>query len=681
MSSSITQRSILRHLENFNHHIYAAYSEANAPEVRLVLEHLRKNHLKVYDPAEERVPGKRIFYKWLENGIHKSRITLLFWSKEFKQNELCLYQSENAVLRTSLTKGRHIVICVVINNCKIPNLYKQFDCVYAWKWKENPPQALDNVLQSVLAHLYSAKRSHNLGPRASFLVRKRTGNLLCQHKSRQSKSNCFKAMHVLLNFRKIQSVLENCVLCCPNHGCVYRCAGSNIKQFYAHVSACKFAHVQCSNIRCRQSILRGQSLKHKKRCRYKKSKCPNENCREEYTPSEMKKHKELCSHRTKLCPYRKFGCEEHDTSEHLAECDYVMVECDLCKTKMIRMEIEEHKQQRCPHGLISCQHCSAKVKRLKLESHEKKCRMPVTCDNAGCGAKMARGLLQKHKLNCSWETYPCSYPGCGHLAPKDALVKHKLKCEYRQQACEDCGARVALKDINWHKRFCDQMLECSACGFTIPASTKSTHDKWQCSRKNLQTFCRSCHASFGHSHIEEHQRTCTPVAVPEEPRPVLTASKPVTIGRSKSESDHQSVLSPGDSNLDSASSHLQDSGFHSLSTSSNSGHGTPSLTRFERSALWVAIETIPEVSTSRENADGIRSERTGRTRNETQTTDCDFGTWNKRKVNPASRTALNEIYALFDRPQTDRRHQTDREHRFAPTRRKEMTNRGVYCRW
>ena len=97
-----------------------------------------------------KIAGKRIFYKWLENGIHKSRITLLFWSKEFKQDELCLYQSENAVLRTSLTKGRHIVICVVINNCKIPALYRQFDCVYAWKWRENPPKALDNVLQSVL---------------------------------------------------------------------------------------------------------------------------------------------------------------------------------------------------------------------------------------------------------------------------------------------------------------------------------------------------------------------------------------------------------------------------------------------------------------------------------------------------------------------------------------------------
>ena len=84
MSSSITQRSILRHLENFNHHIYAAYSEANAPEVRLVLEHLRKNHLKVYDPSEERVPGRDVC---MEYHVFCSRY---MYSKNNISSKLCL---------------------------------------------------------------------------------------------------------------------------------------------------------------------------------------------------------------------------------------------------------------------------------------------------------------------------------------------------------------------------------------------------------------------------------------------------------------------------------------------------------------------------------------------------------------------------------------------------------------
>ena len=58
MSVSMARTSFLRQLENFNHDIYAAYSEKNATEVRLVLDHLRAFGLKVYDPALERVPGK-----------------------------------------------------------------------------------------------------------------------------------------------------------------------------------------------------------------------------------------------------------------------------------------------------------------------------------------------------------------------------------------------------------------------------------------------------------------------------------------------------------------------------------------------------------------------------------------------------------------------------------------------
>ena len=62
MSTATAQRSFLRHLENFSHHIYAAYSDKNATEVRLVLDHLRQHGLKVYDPATERIPGKVWFH-------------------------------------------------------------------------------------------------------------------------------------------------------------------------------------------------------------------------------------------------------------------------------------------------------------------------------------------------------------------------------------------------------------------------------------------------------------------------------------------------------------------------------------------------------------------------------------------------------------------------------------------
>ena len=52
--------SFRRHLESFRQDIYAAYCEKNVAEVRLVLNYLRADGLKVYDPALERVPGKFI---------------------------------------------------------------------------------------------------------------------------------------------------------------------------------------------------------------------------------------------------------------------------------------------------------------------------------------------------------------------------------------------------------------------------------------------------------------------------------------------------------------------------------------------------------------------------------------------------------------------------------------------
>lgn len=678
MSTTAAHKSFLRSLENFRHHIYAAYCDQNRTEVQLVLDHLKAHGLKVYDPAKERIPGRRIFDKWLANGIHKSRITLLFWSKEFRQDELCLYQSENAILRTSLTKGRHIVICVIINNCKIPQLYRQFDCVYAWRWREDPPKALDNVLQAVLDHLGKSRRTYNLGHRASYLVRKRAGGLLCQHNAKKASNCLLKGMAVLLNFRRIQTILDNCVLCCQNHGCAYRCTGDNIKQFYAHISACKFAHVQCMNIRCRQTIIRGNLQKHKRKCRYKKLKCPNEKCKEELTPAELKKHQELCPHRQKSCPYNKFGCKDvfelKDTEEHLRTCMYVLVQCDLCKTRVGRMDLEEHKLQRCPSGPAVCPHCNSTVKRMKLDTHEKKCCILVTCENEGCGAKMAQGLMQKHKLNCPWETYKCSYPGCSHSAPKDVLAKHAALCEYRQQRCEDCGGDIAVKDMSWHRKLCDQTLECPECGQAVPMSTKTTHDKWVCSKRSLKTFCRDCHTIISQRCIEDHRNSCQPVYTPEEGKPCSEAddaSKPIGITRARANTDNQRfVLSPFEQCRTSASlpsACLQDSGFHSLSASDR--QCTSPLSQF----IKVAVESIPEVTTSVQNLPEKPKprERSLSTGVQEMTDDWKCGT----KIAPDSRRTLKIIDDLFFGRNID-----TQQYMFARSQLKELTSRYKYHR-
>ena len=53
-------------------------------------------------------------------------------------------------MRTVLTKGRHAVLCVVMDNSKIPKLFKKFDCIYAWNWKTKPTKTLENIRNSLL---------------------------------------------------------------------------------------------------------------------------------------------------------------------------------------------------------------------------------------------------------------------------------------------------------------------------------------------------------------------------------------------------------------------------------------------------------------------------------------------------------------------------------------------------
>ena len=98
------------------------------------------------------IVGGSVFNKWIK-GIGESKIILLFWSHAFKQDRTCLYQAEQAVMKARLTKGRHIVISVVIDSCKVPERYKLFDCAYAWLLRKNLPKALQNVLKYVIGML------------------------------------------------------------------------------------------------------------------------------------------------------------------------------------------------------------------------------------------------------------------------------------------------------------------------------------------------------------------------------------------------------------------------------------------------------------------------------------------------------------------------------------------------
>ena len=124
---------------------------------------------------------------------------------------------------------------------------------------------------------------------------------------------------------------------------------------------------------------------------------------------------------------------------------------------------------------------------------------------------------------------------------------------------------------------------------------------------------------------------------------------------------------------------LQDSGFHSLSSGS-SRPATP-LTTFEMSALKVAIETIPETDELRNTS--VQQETQRKTRSSSlgaQETACDWRSVREitRRIAPDSRSTLRAIDDLFYAHTGENK---QKQNKFSPSRRKEMTAREKFHRW
>lgn len=93
--------------------------------------------------------AQTIFKAWLENGIHMSKCTVVFLTKKFLTHNYCRYQADNAVVRYVKSKGRHRVIVIMLQSCKIPKNLQHFNCVYAWRFRENPEEQYARILKAI----------------------------------------------------------------------------------------------------------------------------------------------------------------------------------------------------------------------------------------------------------------------------------------------------------------------------------------------------------------------------------------------------------------------------------------------------------------------------------------------------------------------------------------------------
>lgn len=284
-------------------------------------------------------------------------------------------------------------------------------------------------------------------PRAKF----RRGSMLCYGVSANAVNLAKKPIHdfkelkqakkqgypslkytqLLINLSKVKVVLENCELRCTSENCAFICTGESIfDQFYEHFKVCKYQKVKCKY--CRQTTLRKNLERHEHAsCKRRRILCQNESCGQRFTVSELYKHARVCSYKEETCPNNTYGCTgvfaRKDKAKHLEICAYEKLMCKRCKNLYFQIDIDSH----------SCIVHLAQNMNNRLFSHEN-------------------------------DTYKCHFFGCTYTGLRCDIETHQLRCEYRVVQCADCGIRLPQRDLEWHRRQCDKIIECELCHQLIP---------------------------------------------------------------------------------------------------------------------------------------------------------------------------------------------------------------------
>ena len=123
------------------------------------------------------------------------------------------------------------------------------------------------------------------------------------------------------------------------------------------------------------------------------------------------------------CPNKQHGCkaeikiseyDSHLSLDNKKGCSYFLLDCNDCKAKVFRGEMEAHTREKCPNRVVSCKWCNLEGEyQLIVGDHVKACpSSPLSCPR-GCGADLIRKDLESHCSTCPLEPVPCSFRGLG----------------------------------------------------------------------------------------------------------------------------------------------------------------------------------------------------------------------------------------------------------------------------
>ena len=120
------------------------------------------------------------------------------------------------------------------------------------------------------------------------------------------------------------------------------------------------------------------------------------NCCKNINAATFFLHERMCSINVKKCPKCNKPFTIDDLEEHIQEV-HTLVECEHCKKKYSKSEIDNHKK-RCDSKLVPCSFCELDVLLGELKEHQKACGA-ITEPCIKCNRYIQRKDMDKHLMD------------------------------------------------------------------------------------------------------------------------------------------------------------------------------------------------------------------------------------------------------------------------------------------
>ncbi|CAC5393818.1 unnamed protein product [Mytilus coruscus] len=121
-------------LQDKEYHVFASYSEDDSKLVNRLLQPFENSNCLFYNHDRDGITGQPIMRGQIEKGMEQSKITMLFITKNFLSDELCMFMANLAIWKCMKTKGIHRVFPIILQPCKIPRYLKVLNCIHVWKY-------------------------------------------------------------------------------------------------------------------------------------------------------------------------------------------------------------------------------------------------------------------------------------------------------------------------------------------------------------------------------------------------------------------------------------------------------------------------------------------------------------------------------------------------------------------